>query len=282
MKTIAELITLSAAFLQSKEIENPRRAAEELLADALGITRLDLFLSYDRPLEEPEIQEVRERLGRLAKGEPWQYISGEVDFYKCKIKVSTDVLIPRQETEILVDIVAKELSQRDLQEKKLLDLCTGSGCIGLALKKSFPELHVTLADLSIDALKVASENAESNNLHTNILQGDFLEALGDQVFDYIVCNPPYISERSYSDLQASVKDFEPKMALTAKDEGLDFYKRFNKLGFKYLRPGGKVWFEIGFDQGEILRELFKDPVWKHVKLEKDWSGHDRFFSLEIE
>lgn len=282
MKTVAELILLSAEFLKKKEIENSRRAAEELVADALNLKRLDLYLSFDRPLEDSEVEKIRKNLSRRAKGEPWQYISGEIEFYQCKIKVNSCVLIPRQETEILVDLMVKELSLQDLKGKYFLDLCAGSGCIGLALKKQFPELQVALADISSEALQVASENAIRNGLRVETLQGDFLNALDDRSFDFIVCNPPYVSERSYSDLHSSVKDYEPKLALVSKDEGLEFYSRFAREGHRYLNSQGKVWFEIGYDQGESLKRLFKGAPWKNVKLEKDWSAHDRFFSLEIE
>lgn len=282
MKTVSELILLSAEFLKKKEIENPRRVAEDLVADALKLKRLELYLSFDRPLEDSEVEKIRNHLSRRVKGEPWQYISGEIDFYKCKIKVNPWVLIPRQETEILVDIIAKELSSQNLQGKVLLDLCSGSGCIGLALKKRFPDLQVALADLSSEALQLASENAISNKLVVELLHGDFLHALDGRSFDFIVCNPPYVSEKSYLGLHSSVKDYEPMLALVAKDDGLEFYARFAAEGRHHLRARGKAWFEIGYDQGEHLKRLFNNAPWKNGKLEKDWSAHDRFFSLEIE
>lgn len=278
MKTIGELIALSADFLKSKSIGDSRRAAEELIADSLALGRLDLYLSHDRPLEDVEVEKIRQRLSRRAKGEPWQYITGQIDFYGCKIKVDSRALIPRQETEILVDAIVKELQATSLENRTLLDLCTGSGCIGLALKKRFPMLRVILSDISSQALQLAAENALANELSVELQQGDFLEGL--DAFDYIVCNPPYVSEKSYSDLDPSVKNYEPRSALEAKDDGFEFYNRFEKEGMRHLRK--KAWFEIGCDQGEqLLRQFCKAP-WKNAKVEKDWSSQDRFFSLEIE
>ncbi len=282
MKTLAEILSLSAQHLMQKGISQARRDAEDLMASVLKLTRLDLYLYFDRPIEERELNELRDRLSRRAKGEPLQYIVGGVDFYHCRFKVSPAVLIPRQETEILVDKVFKELQKRDLKGKSLLDLCCGSGCISISLKKQFPELQVVATDISFDALKIAKENSQSNHVEIELLQGDFLDAVHGRQFDFVVCNPPYISEVDFARLENSVKGFEPMQALLAPDQGLSFYKRFARNGRSVLRSGGAVWFEIGYNQGESMKEIFLQPYWKNPLLEKDWSGKDRFFSLETE
>ncbi|KAF3361423.1 Release factor glutamine methyltransferase [Chlamydiales bacterium STE3] len=282
MKTLSELIHLSASYLKLKGIDSARRVAEDLIADALHLKRLDLYLLYDRPIQEDELTELRVRLSRRAKGEPAQYISGFVDFYDCCIKVTPSVLIPRQETEILVDRVVGDLEQTSLQGKVLLDLCCGSGCIGIALKKRFPQLQVVSSDISSGALAIAKDNAFANGVDICWVQGDFLEALPYQQFDFVVCNPPYVSEIAYETLDPSVKCYEPKLALVASDNGLFFFKRFALEGKKLLSSKAKVWFEIGFDQGNALNQIFQEPFWRNLRLEKDWAGHDRFFSLETE
>jgi release factor glutamine methyltransferase len=203
-----------------------------------------------------------------------------VEFYGLKLKVTTDVLIPRPETEILVDKIAKSLT--DVKGKRLLDLCTGSGCIGLALKKKFPSLQGSLSDLSSKALDVAKENSKINDVQVEFFQGDLFEPLALQKFDYIICNPPYISESEYADLSKEVRDFEPKEALLAGPSGLEFYQRLSRELPSHLNPGGKVWLEIGASQGASVSALFLDRIWKSCILEKDWSGHDRFISLELQ
>lgn len=132
MRTLLDILTLSTNYLQQHGIQNPRRQAEELMSDVLGISRLNLYLEFERPLSESELEVCRERLSRRAKGEPLQYIKGEMDFYGCRIFLNRDVLIPRQETEILVDLIAKQLEKEELQNKCLWDVCCGSGCIGIA------------------------------------------------------------------------------------------------------------------------------------------------------
>lgn len=282
MKTILELLTLSTEFLKNKKIPSPRRSAEDIIADALGLERVDLYLKYDQPIQEAEVEKVRSQLRRRSQNEPWQYIRGFVEFYGCKIKVTPAVLIPRPETEILVDLIAKELALTELAGKTLLDLCTGSGCIGLALKKRFPDLMVTLADISKEALEVVDENAKLNELKVTLAEGDFLNAVSGSQFDYIVCNPPYISAKEYENLDLCVKSFEPKLALYGGESGLEFYTRLAREAGSYLKPQGKLFLEIGYDQGDALFRLFSQTSFKQLTLNKDWAGHDRFFSLENE
>lgn len=282
MKTILELIHLSADYLKNKGIEQPKKSAEELIADALNLKKIDLYLFFDRPVDEEELAKVRALLLRRGQGEPWQYIKGEVEFYGCQLKVGPSVLIPRQETEILVDNIVKELKRSDLQGKMFCDLCSGSGCIGLAIKKSCPELNVTLVDISHEALILAKENAEANQLSVNLVQSDFFSDLKGAAFHFIASNPPYISRKDYERLGKEVKDFEPKLALIGGENGLVFYERFAREGAGFLKSGGSVWFEIGYDQAASVYRLFNQSPWRNLKVNKDWSGQDRFFSLEIE
>lgn len=135
MKTLLEILTLSTNYLQQQGFKNPRRQAEDLISEALGLQRLGIYLEFDRPLSESELEICRNYLARRSKGEPLQYIKGETEFYGCRICLNQNVLIPRQETEILVDLIAKRLEKEDLSRKTLWDVCCGSGCIGIALKK---------------------------------------------------------------------------------------------------------------------------------------------------
>lgn len=282
MRTILEILTLSTDYLASKKIQEPRLQAEELVSQALGVKRMDLYLQFDRPLTEEEIAKCRTWLQRRSHGEPLQYIRGEVDFFDCVFKVTPAVLIPRQETEILVDRIAKVLMQETLPGKVLWDLCCGSGCIGIALKKRFPELTVCLSDISPEALAVATENVRNNKVEVELREGDLLSPFKNRLADFVVCNPPYIAEHEFSTLDVEVKDYEPRKALIGGANGLEFYERLVKELPLHLHPGSKVWLEIGASQGDALQKLFQNRCWKKCCVEKDWSGNERFFFLEME
>jgi release factor glutamine methyltransferase len=282
MKTVLEILQLSAGHLQRKGILQPRRQAEELISDTLGINRLQLYLNHDRPLTESELETCRQRLVRRANHEPAQYIHGEVEFYKCFLKVTPDVLIPRQETEILVDKIVQDLSKIDLTDKILWDLCCGSGCIGIAIKKHYPQLKVILSDFSEKALSIAKENAQRNEVDVEFLQGDLLAPFSGQKADFFVCNPPYVSEAEYAHLEPEVRNYEPAQALIAGPTGLEFYERLAGELSAFLHPHAKGWLEIGAGQGERIKTFFKNHQWKSYRFEQDWAGHDRFFFLEIE
>jgi release factor glutamine methyltransferase len=154
--------------------------------------------------------------------------------------------------------------------------------MGIALKKRFPELTVCLSDISSEALAIAAENASINCVEVELLEGDLLHAFKGRSADFIVCNPPYISEREFSSLDIEVRAHEPRRALIAGESGLEFYERLACELPSYLNPGSKIWFEIGTGQGEAVQKLFQGSFWKNCRVENDWSGHERFFSLEIE
>ena len=282
MKTVLELVTLSADFLKKKGIANSRRQAEELIGEALGMGRMDLYLQYDRPISEAELDRCREWLVRRSKGEPLQYIQGEVEFHGCRVKVNRHVLIPRQETEILVEKISEELGKQSLKGKVLWDICCGSGCIAIALKKRFPDLLVAASDISQNALEVAQGNAKQNETEIEFLQGDLLAPFQGRKADFLVCNPPYVADHEFAGLDIEVREHEPKLALIGGPTGLEFYRRIKSQLADCLHKPAKVWFEIGHGQGEALKETFSQPPFKNVCLENDWAGKERFFSLEIE
>lgn len=277
MKTVLEILTRSTEHLQKKNIPNARREAEELIAAALGLPRLEIYLQFDRPLNEPELDECRRFLMRRSQREPIQYICGSVDFYQCKLKVNRSVLIPRQETEILVDKIAQSLTGVDLKGKTLWDVCCGSGCIGLALKKKFPDLHVILSDISPEAIRLAQENARQNEIEVDFKLGDLLSPFEGFMADYVVCNPPYVTEKEYEALDPEVKDHEPKGALVSGPTGLEMYRRLAEALPFFLNKGGQVWLEIGSGQKDGVMTYFSNNNWTKCKVESDWAGHDRFF-----
>lgn len=270
MKTLLQIIESSELFLKKHGVHKPRREAEEVIADVLGVRRIDLYLEFDRPLTKEELDRMRSPIIRRANHEPLAYISGKVQFADLTIKVTPDVLIPRPETEILVEKICKELQRRDLKNKILWDVCCGSGCIGHSLKKRFPQLNVFLSDISEKALNVARQNGTD----VAFKEGDLFAPFKGQRCDFLVCNPPYVTEEEYNQLTLEVKA-EPKLALVG---GLDFYKRISADLHHFINPGGMAWLEMGTGQGNAVKEIFHGKG----RVEDDWSGHNRFFFLEID
>lgn len=276
MKTVREALSFLVEAFQPEF----RRQAEDLLCDLLDCSRGELFSIQDKLLTSEQWNTCREWLLLRLQGVPLPYIRGQMEFYGCLIKVNPAVLIPRQETEILVDKIVQDLIRSDLKGQSLWDLCCGSGCIGIALKKKLPDLQVSLSDRSAEALAVAKENARNNQVEVEILEGDLLLPFEGRKANYFVCNPPYISEAEYASLDWEVRGHEPAMALVGGESGLEFYARLAKELPDYLYPEARVWLEIGYQQGAALAGLFTGPVWKEIKVEKDWAGHDRFFSCK--
>lgn len=283
MKTLREVLSLATQYLQDRQISSSRRESEDLLCDVLNITRIGLYSDLDRPMVEAELAICRARLARRARREPLAYIHGEVEFADCRIKVNPGVLIPRQETEILVDRIVQSIAKdQDLCNASFWDVCCGSGCIGIALKKHCSQLSVELSDLSEKAVETTRLNAQFNEVEVAVHQGDLLAPFSGRQCRYFVCNPPYVSEKEFIQLEPEVRDFEPKSALVADQNGYAFYERLAKELPHHLVPGGKAWFEIGQGMGAKLLELFPAHVWKERRVEMDWAGHERFFFLENE
>ena len=163
---------------------------------------MHLYLEFDKPLTEQELENCRAFLARRSKGEPLAYIKGKMSFYHCEINVSPDVLIPRPETEILVDRVVQTLKGENLEDKTLWDLCCGSGCLGIALKKEFSELEVVLSDISPKALQIANENARQNGVEVKIVEGDLFQPFQGKKTHFLICNPPYISQKEFDSLRS--------------------------------------------------------------------------------
>lgn len=267
---------------QEGGISDPKRQAEDLLCDLLNCSRVQLYSDQKCCLTDLEWEEAQLWVQRRLKGEPLAYLTGKVPFYDCLIEVNSSVLIPRPETEILVDKIVSSLKGKDLKGRVLWDLCCGSGCIGIALKKAFPELSVYLSDYSQGAIDLAKRNARVNEVDVICLRGDLFEPFKDKKTHYFVCNPPYISESEYLTLGIEVKEFEPRLALVAGPTGLEFYEKLARELPHHFYPSGQGWLEIGYQQGEAVESLFQAPFWKRRKVENDWAGHNRFFFLEIE
>jgi release factor glutamine methyltransferase len=279
MKTLIDVITLSCQFLQQKGIENPRRDVERLIAWVLSLSRLDLYLQFDRPLQENELTSIREGVKRLAAHEPIQYIEGNVAFHHGVFEVTPSVLIPRPETELLVELSLSCAASIEHDEISVLDLCCGSGCIGISLKKAIPKAHVVLSDISDEALLVASRNAVKNDVNVEIVKSDFFENLRGRKFDIIVSNPPYISEGEFLTLDTSVRNFEPKIALVSGPSGLESYQLIAQNAKRFLKSNASIFLEIGHTQGESVSTLFGNAGYRDVVVKSDFSDNDRFIII---
>lgn len=277
MKTVGEVLKLSLEHVRQKG-GRPRHEVEWFLASVLGISRLNMYLLLDKPLDENELSTIRIGISRLSRGDPLAYIQESFSFYKDEFIVSPKVLIPRPETEILVDTTALFLKNQK-SPGILFDICTGSGCVGLSLKKLFPDWHVILSDISIEALSVAKKNAHQLQKDVECVCGDLFAPLQGRKAHCIVANPPYLSSAEWEDLDFSVKNHEPKIALVAGKSGLEWYQRFFLEVFEFLHEGGGAFFvEIGSTQGESVAALALAAGFPNVVTTKDLAGRDRVVS----
>lgn len=270
MKTVRDILNLS---IQHVANQRPRHEIEWLIAEALGITRLDLYLQFDRPMEEYELSKIRSGISRLKKGEPLAYVRGLAPFFKDEFIVSQDVLIPRPETEILVELASVYLSSKH-SPGVLFDICTGSGCIGLSIKKLFPAWHIVLSDISEKAIAVTKQNAEKLHVSVDILLGDLLAPFHTKA-DCIVANPPYLSQKEWESVDSSVQQYEPQIALMAGFSGIEWYERFFAQVHHYINPGACVLVEIGSTQANEVSALAQQHHFAEVSVIQDLSRRDR-------
>ncbi|RZA24487.1 MAG: peptide chain release factor N(5)-glutamine methyltransferase [Proteobacteria bacterium] len=276
--TIKDVLTWSIGFLQKSGSESPRLDAEVLLAESLSCRRLDLYLTYDKPLEVTERNRYKDLIRRRAQGEPVAYITGKRDFFGLTLNVSPKTLIPRPDTETLVEAVLDKTAKDSLL--RVLDIGTGTGCIALALKNERKGWDVSGWDISPEALLIAESNALKHELNVPFFAVDALNPstwafAARQKFDVIVSNPPYICESEVADMNASALKFEPRSALFADDNGLQFYALFAQKLPDLLSENGKVFLEIGFRQRDAVCSLLEEAGWREVRSLKDLSGHDR-------
>lgn len=280
MLTVLEAINLSTEFLEKKEIESPRINAELLLAHALNCKRLDLYLSYDRPLDKDEINIYREFIRRRGKSEPLQYITGKVEFYGLLFNVNSSVLIPRQETEVLIETILNSVNKED--NLKILDIGTGSGNISISLTKYLPNAEITATDISDESLKTAKVNAEINEVSEkiNFINHNIVFDDLNEEFDIVVSNPPYISEKEYPDLKDELKVYEPKIALTDFSNGLNYYNVISSKAKMFLKNKGRIFFEVGQGQAEDVKKILAENNFNRISVTKDYLKIDRVISGE--
>ena len=251
---ITEWVREAQAALATAGSPDPEIDARWLAEDGLGMTRTALKFEGERMLSPEQLGQLNAMLRRRASGEPVQYILQSADFMGLRFYVDSRVLIPRQDTETLAEAALVDAQTRE--RPTVLDLCAGSGCIGLSLKSLAPDARVTLADISRDALEVARRNSRTLNLDADLRQGDLFDAVGGARFDLIVSNPPYIPRGELALMQREVQR-EPQLALDGGADGLDFYRRIAEGAPAHLNPGGSLYLEVGLGEAAAVRALLE-------------------------
>lgn len=274
-KENGELLKKSIEYLEKSGVSSPKVDAEYIFSHVLGTTRGTLTLNFDRKISEGDLAKIREMVkARGKERRPLQYLLGEWEFYGRPFKVDERVLIPRPDTEILVE-QCKTLME-GYEAPKILDIGTGSGAIAITLAKELPTSEVLGVDISPDALEVAVINRELNGA-TNLkfLKSDLFANIKDVDYDLIVSNPPYIPQMEYDELMPEVKGFEPRGALTDNGDGLHFYREISESAKKYLKDGGYLAFEVGYNQGEEVGNLLIKNGFDLLGIIRDYGGNER-------
>ena len=278
--TILPLLQWAAGYFKSKDIDSPRSTAEVLLAHTLDTSRIELYLRYDQPLKKNELARFKQLIQRRIQHEPVAYITGKKEFWSLNLTVSPEVLIPRPETECLVEQVLNWISGAKTDKPgDLLDLGTGSGAIVLALAKELPNWRCCAVDQNDAAINIARQNAIANGLENAVSfwVSNWFDAVEDhRVFDLVVSNPPYISISDMEKLQPEIRLFEPRMALDGGEDGLQAIRQILFSAPSVLRAGGALLMEIGCDQADAVRELVRESgAYSRIDLFQDYSQQDR-------
>ena len=284
MITVLEAIKLSTDYLDKKNVESARANAEILLAEILNCKRLELYLSFDKPLKENELNVYREFIRKRGTRIPLQYIVGNVEFFGINFIVNENVLIPRPETELLVEQIINNLSNNN-KRVRILDIGSGSGNISIALAKNILNCQIVGIDISEKALEVAKLNSKKHSIENKV---DFklFDILNDNVnilgtFDLIVSNPPYVSKTDYDQLEPELKVYEPQIALTDFKDGISFYKKIILTSKELLNANGALFFEMGKDQFKNIFDLMNREDFTNINITKDYSGIERIISGKL-
>jgi release factor glutamine methyltransferase len=276
MKTLLEVLTSGTAYLQKHGVDEARLNMEHLLAHVLGCRRLDLYLRFGEKLLEPDLQKLRELLRRRGEGTPLQHLLGTVDFLGHELVSDGRALVPRPETEHLVDVLIRDASAARMPTPKtVVDVGTGSGCIGLSLAAAWPGARVTLADISEEALDLARLNASRTQAgNVQFVRSDLFEKLPGQ-WELIVANLPYIPAGEIPTLSREVRQ-DPVLALDGGQDGLDIVRRLIEAAPAHLSPDGLLVLEVGHDQGPETARLMERQAFTDVRLMADLAGIERF------
>ncbi|MBC7785195.1 MAG: peptide chain release factor N(5)-glutamine methyltransferase [Burkholderiales bacterium] len=288
--TVERVLAWTRGFFERKQIDSPRLCAELIISHILSVPRIKLYTDYQRVLADPELLRMRELVKRAGEEEPIAYLTGRAHFFNLELDVTPDVLIPRPDTETLIEqILTLVRNVPGFEAPRVLDLCTGSGAIAIAIAQHIKTAQVVATDVSEKALAVAKINVDKHQLGDRItlLAGDLFAALMDYVdaapFDVIIANPPYIPSAEVPKLARHVHQYEPHLALDGGADGLDLHRRILAGATDRLRDGGRVILEIAFDQSEPATEMIGQyPDFVEVKLVRDHAGNPRVLVAKLD
>jgi release factor glutamine methyltransferase len=274
--TYREMRMKTAGMLHEAGIENEAAESWFLMEFACGIDRSFYFLHEADEMSPEDEQKLSELAQRRCSHIPLQHLTGEQEFMGLPFWVNEHVLIPRQDTEILVEEALKKIPKADAKKGpyRVLDLCTGSGCIAISIASFCPHTEVSACDISREALLVAQRNGQRNGVSVQFVQSDLFSQIHEK-YDMIVSNPPYIPSAVIPTLMPEVRDFEPKGALDGMEDGLFFYRKIVRESLDYLMPHGELLFEIGHDQAQAVSDLMRENNFYDIKVIKDLAGLDR-------
>jgi len=277
--SIARILRWATDDFRKRGQTSPRLDAELLLAEALGTDRIRLVIESERELTPTELGRYREFIRRRRSGEPVAYILGRREFYGLGFVVDKRGLVPRPDTETLVEVALERTKTRSMFGRAL-DLCTGTGCVAIAFAKSRPTWRVTASDVSLEATELAWENARRLGVAftVGVAESNLFEALGEQRFNLVVANPPYIPTGDIAGLEPDIRDFEPRLALDGGADGLALVRSIVNGARARLEVGGVLALEIGHDQAARTRELFEAAQFRDVAVRRDYGGRDRIVS----
>ena len=277
---IVDLIQWSESYFRDKSHQNPRLEIEWMLRSLLNCERLDLYMRFDEPLSGSQLSTLRGWVKRRSKNEPLQYITESCEFFGREFFVDTRVLIPRPETERLIDEAIKSI--KHVRSPNILDIGTGSGCIAITLAKEIKNSNVIGIDKSIGSLQVSKKNsAELNVENVTFFEMDILNQYPKEKFDLVISNPPYVPKSEMSGLMNDVKDFEPEIALTDFDDGLTFYKRISKIIPHILKDDSSCILELGIgNHPENVLSIFKQLGYSNLETINDYNGDKRVLSIK--
>ncbi len=281
--TIKRILDWTTEFFSRKSIPDARLSAELLLARVLNCQRIDLYLQFERILSGKELKIYRTYVKRRAQNEPVQYILGETEFMGLSFKLSPAVLIPRPETELVVEKLLEILKERPTVSPRILDVGTGSGCIALSVGYFLPQSKILAVDISAEAIAVARENTlrlKVENVEFAVQDARTMDAPGWGQFHCIVSNPPYVGFEEENILHPQVRNFEPREALFAGKTGLEFYQDFLPRAYELLLPGGFLLLELGFGQKEKIFQLLTKQKFTDIEFYRDYQNIERIVKAE--
>ncbi len=278
---VIDLIKWGEQYFADNGFDSPKREIELLLQETLGCSRVDLYLRFEEPLDKKQLTKLRDWVQRRKNREPTQYITGKAGFYNLLLNVTPDVLIPRPESERLIDEILTIVDVK--AEISILDVGTGSGCLALALGKELPKAKVTGIDSSDKAIELAKLNSDELNINNIFfLHADFFTFTTEYKYDILVSNPPYIPKKDINSLMPEVNEFEPISALTDSSDGLNFYRKISANSSEFIKKDGWLFLEVGLgEHPKMAMELFTNEKFSNVELIKDFNNDYRVLKAQI-